>query len=169
MRRAIENKEKQVRESQNINLELEHWEQYENMALRLSEEEQALQEVERKYPAGIPTSAEIDTLKECVSKTILLSGKREAVEFSDENKSCLAYLSEVFAEGVPDDNAMHDLQSDINKIAALRVRADTASAPLSERDSALAYKFERGLPTHEETASVTDEIEQYRKLDARWK
>lgn len=169
LRRAIEDKEKQVRESQNINRMLEHWEQYENMALRLSEEEQALHEIERKYPAGLPTSAEIDALKECVGKTVSLSGKREAVEFSDENKSRLTYLSKVFAEGVPDDNAMRDLQSDINKIAALRVRADTASAPLSERDSALAYKFERGLPTNAEMASVTAEIEQYRKLDAQWK
>ncbi len=168
--RAIEDGEKQIKASENINRELEHWEQYESMSLRLSEDEREFDEIRRRYPLGIPTSAEIDTIKESAGKITSLKGKREAAAFAGEKSSRLENLSGVFAEGVPSEKSMQSLQSDINRISELRVLTDNKRAEQkSERAQILAHKFGNKIPSGEEIAGIKSEIERYRELDARLK
>lgn len=170
LRRAIDDDEKRIRENENINRVLEHWEQYESMSLRLDEDERKIEELRRQYPSGFPTPDELGFAKELASKMISLDGKREAAAFEEEKQARLENLSEVFASGVPSEAFMQTLQNDINRVAELRVLTDKKEgAQKSVRAETLAHNFGRGIPTEEKIQAIRAETEQYRKLDARLK
>lgn len=170
LNRAIESGERRIKEIESINLVAERWEQYENMALRLGEDERELAGICRQYPSGIPTSDEIGTIKELAGRLNSLDVKIEATSFNEEKSTRLETYSGIFADGVPSEEYMRLLQNDISRVAELRVLIDNkATAQKPERAEELERKFGRDIPSDGKIEKIRADIEQYKKLDAQIK
>lgn len=162
--------EARLEEIKSTNLLLERWEKYDTMSVRGTEIENSLNELNTKYPIGLPDEGEILSLKNYVRQITALGGARNSTVFDEEKQARLQELSTVFKDGVPDEQDLKSLRSNIDEIKSIVIQTSSLTkTETGQRISNLQQKFSGKIPSDKQLDSLESKIESYRNLDNRRK
>lgn len=157
-------------EIKNTNLVLERWEKYDAMSETETQTANSLNGLQSVYPCGLPDKDEISALKEHARQITVLGGAQSAKVFDEEKKARLSKLTEIFADGVPDEQALKSLNSDIDEIKSIGIKTDgLAGADGGQKLDGLKQKFSGKIPPQTQLDGLEDKIEKYRNLENRRK
>ncbi|MDE6585516.1 MAG: AAA family ATPase [Clostridia bacterium] len=162
--------EARLEEIKSTNLILERWEKYDAMSASETETENSLKEWQTAYPYGLPSESENLSLKNYARQLTLLGGAQTATVFDEEKQERLRELTEIFAEGVPDEQYLKSLRYDLDEIKSIGVQTSSLTeADNGQRFSNLQQKFSGKIPSEKQLAELETKIDKYRNLDNRRK
>lgn len=160
----------EIEEIKSRNLLIEHWQQYEKLSDSQNRIACELDGLNEKYPHGIPTESEIADMKSRNRQMVALYGQKDATVFDETKRQRLDELSAVFADGVPSEEFLQDIKSDVEDIRNSEAQLNALSEQgQSERFDELKQKFDKGVPEDEEIAKLEKQVERYGELDNRQK
>lgn len=162
--------ETEIDKVKNTNLVIERWEKYDALAANGKRVQAELSEWQSRYPYGLPDKGEILSLKNCAKQETMLSGAQTVAAFDGEKQKRLQELSFKFHGGVPDEQTLKSLRSDLDEIKGIAVKA----AGLTENDGGrrqteLQQKFAGGVPSQTQIDNLEKKVEEYRTLENRRK
>lgn len=170
LEQKILREEAELEKIKNTNLIIERWEQYDILSNKSTGINNNLNGLLTAYPCGLPDEEEISSLKGCARKITLLDGAKTAMVFDEEKRERLRQLSDRFKDGVPDEQTLKELRSDLDEIKSTSVKVKGLAEEDGEpRFNELRQKFANKVPTKEQLDKLESKIERYRNLDNRRK
>lgn len=170
LEQQILREEAELEEIKNTNLVIERWEKHDALSNKGAEIEDKLNGWLKVYPCGLPSTDEILSLKEYARQITLLDGAQTATVFDKEKRERLGQLSEIFKDGVPDEQTLKSLRSDLDEIKSVSVKLNgLAEEDNGPRFKGLQQKFVNQVPTEEQIDKLKNKIERYRNLENRRK
>lgn len=146
--------EEKQNSSRDRNLVLQKWQTYDAILSDLSAEREKLNGIEKRYPAGIPESDEIENLKRHAEELNLANERHISATFSAEKAQRLEELSARFAGGVPTDGEIEAA----NGRAAEVIRLDAEISNLEGLLKNTENKFASGVPDKEEVTKYGEKL-----------
>lgn len=135
------------RQSRDNNLVMQKWQTYDGFVADAEAEREKLNAVSGKYPEGLPTAEEIQSLKDNAENLKLAGERLSAAEFSAKKRIRLEELSARFAGGTPEDSEI----ASANDTAAELIRLEAEAANYERLISGGGeHKFPMGIPNAEE-------------------
>ena len=145
---------------------LVHRRHHEEMAAELTEAEDAWKALQKAYPRGFPTEAELETIAEMVERGNRLHQQSLLTEADHAAQQIAETCRAHFEKGVPSDgefDRMYQLWDDRRTVA---VQLDTcAMTPGEEAELAqMSRMFARGVPAEETIRNRENDLEQAGRL-----
>ncbi len=166
LQRDISQQEAKVNGIKNRNIVIERWQRYETMSARKSSITDSLNELRANFPHGIPSESEIAEMKNYNQSLVSLSGKKAAAIFDEHKQKRLEELSAIFADGVPDDEYLRKIKSNIGEIITCEANLQALDGlEQSDRFDTLKQKFGKGAPVDSEIDRTEKLVDRYRTLD----
>ncbi len=157
----------EVKKAEESGALLGKWENYDRLSLEAQEKGERIKGYERKYPLGIPSDEERSELSALWQKNERLRGSLKSFDLSLERKAEFAKLEEKFANGIPKDEVIDEVQGKIGKLTELdaeRKALEKAADADGERE--FDKRFANGIPTRaqlEQNHVTAEELKYKRK------
>ena len=147
--------QKNLDNTQQIEIALKDWEQYDALLSSASSNQQIAEELDKKYPSGIPSAAELADLREALSARATLQ-EQTHTGLSREDTESLSVLSQKFASGVPTEGSFTEIAEKIGKLTAAEAELHSEeSGRAAEYETYLRNRFAEHAPT-EQTLGMID-------------
>ncbi|MBQ3506234.1 MAG: AAA family ATPase [Clostridia bacterium] len=159
---ALEEREKKANVE---NLLLQKWETYDGYLSAASEDSARLTQLKSAYPLGLPQKSETDDVFARLEESVAAKSRMETQAFSAEKTARLQTLDRAFSRGVPSEETLIILQSDIREIHTLDVELNGDTQQKTARDQTLCRTFENREPTIEQLEKARAGLERYRNAD----
>ena len=150
----------------NLGTVLEKWNYYEEIINEANNKKKALKEISDKYPNGLPSEEEFNTIKEANNKLTSLSGSLSAKTISEEDKTKYEMLKSKFDNHLPSDQELKDIDekiveyNDLN--SSIKKLGDNNK---SDREIVLEKHFFGEKISGEKIKSIEEAIGKYNSLD----
>lgn len=143
------------------NLEKQKWDTYDNYRRDADEAHKNLSAVRGRYPAGLPTAEEVQTLLDCAGKLSLAKERLAASQLPPEKEARLEELKISFKDGFPTDGQL----ASINEMTARKIRLDAEISALEDKaNSVRDIRFQSGLPDGAEVEKYGQKLQALREL-----
>lgn len=121
-------------------------------------------ELEEKYPNGIPTEADIEDIKSLQEKRNDITSKSSVAVFSEDEREALKKHKEQFSVGIPNESELQDIDSEIKTQTEKSIERDNLSKyEQTNEENHLRSKFHRTQPTNEEITKADENLKSYRE------
>ena len=163
--KQLQKLQKSLEDAQKADLLLKDWEQYDFYVSNAQASKKEMEEIGERNPFGIPSSDELETLRDAVSAKTTL--KKQTTKFlSSDEKATLSSLKEKFLNGVPGEVELLDLAAKIDKATTqeAELRSEESVSP-TEYEGYLRKKFTENIPTEQTFALINDAVAEYEKSE----
>lgn len=170
LQKALATLEKLQKTANEHNLVLQKWETAERMEGQANEKRARWQEINVKYPNGIPTDEERAVLRECVEAKSALLGAINSLSFGQDKELALQRLEEKFRLGLPTEEELDGLQADVHRADALKAEEEgLIHREKTQKEGLLESKFALRTPSAEDLAQMRQAAEDYKRADMKIK
>lgn len=147
LQRQIREAEKREKTENDKNLLRQKWETYDNYAETLAEVREKAEALRRRYPEGLPSQAELRSLREQAGLLESLRERQAAAALSRDEQEKMEELSRLFVEGAPEQDALMQTEERLSQVAGLRVQLEELKKGVqTEKQKELSEKFSDGVP-----------------------
>lgn len=169
LRDLISARSEELQAANTRNLILERWRHADEENARIREKERRLEELEKRYPCGIPEESEISFLRNANARIAAMRGQSQ--EFIAQDKTArLNQLKEIFAEELPDDEKIRALEAEIREIEDAEREISFARRGRDEEQyRTLAKKFAEARPDQKQLDRLQETVNGYRLADRQIK
>ncbi len=168
--KEIATAEAEVNKAGERNTLLEKWKHLDSLMAQAEEKRGVIKGFEGKYPQGVPTEKECETMRDCIGEETRLKGLLQGTSFGEDKEKRLAELTEKFQNGAPRDEDIAQKQQKINDLSSLKsdlYKLQTAQKDTRQKD--LEKRFCDKLPTNEELERTEKWVEDYKVKDEQIK
>ena len=145
-----------IRKEDGKKLELSRWKAHDELVAESSRERAVADGILQNYPAGVPSEAEMQTLKSAIGEWKTKRTERASVSFDGEKEAKLQTLKAKFAQGVPNEETLARVQKNIQTLSA-----PVAQAEESAEYQALQRKFGGNVPSEDELSKQETAVSEY--------
>lgn len=160
--RQIEQLNGVIANAQNSNLELNNWANYDRLTEEIAATEQIIEQIEVRYPHGVPTDGEIAAVNEAieVDKTLRASGRQKLFANVDEERFSALHLR--FVGGVPSEDELAEAERKIKECDGLSYEiAALERTETTPKEEKLRQRFVHHVPSKDELAELDKTAERY--------
>lgn len=144
-------------------LELSRWKAHDELVADSAREQASADAILQKYPAGVPSEAEMQTLKSAIGEWKTKRTERASVSFDGEKEAKLQTLKAKFAQGVPSEEDFARAQENIKKIERLSAQIEGLECEKEPPEyKSFEIRFGEGKPTVEELSAQKNLVEEYK-------
>lgn len=170
-RNELDTKLKDLQEKQRISSskkeKLAFWENYKSKINNIKNKNEELNELNEKYPKGMPNKQEIFELEDLFKKRNQIIGQIKGNNFEKEKIERLEELKNKFLSGTPTPEEMEELYSYLEELKKNNAIIEHNSFP--EKDKILLEKlkseFKDGLPSDNEVSQIQTKINEYKETN----
>ena len=159
--------EEQEKKANGERLLRQKWETYDGYLAAANEDNARLQRLKSAYPLGLPTKEETDGAFARIQESVVAKSRQETQAFSAEKSARLTELDRAFARGVPTEDTLAKLQSDIRDIHTLGVEIERGTIAETARDQALCRAFENREPSETQMQKAREGLERCRNASVQ--
>lgn len=163
--------QQQLKKEKEREIILNHWETYENYRKECQFYQEKLQEIQKKYPKGIPTEDEIKIIEnrlEIINQQQIKYHHLQ--ELMNEDFKQYEILSEKFQKDFPDDAKIKDGKYKLNQISEWTIEIDLLNKKeLTENEKRLNNIFANPEIDDEQVNVLLSKVEQYKNLEDQYK
>jgi uncharacterized protein YhaN len=155
--------EQRISEVQKSNVVVNNWEHYDALTEVCRNDVAKIKAIEEKYPFGIPTDTETQTVISSLAEEEKLKAVLAKKSFTERDEAELTRLQAVFVNGIPADTTLIEKEQEIQKITDVN-----ASIALAEKDKRtegeekLCRNFLHGVPTDTELVKAQKNMDSWR-------
>lgn len=143
------------------NLEKQKWITYDSYRNDADESHKKLSFVRAKYPSGLPTEEEVQSLLDCAGGISLAKERLSASRMTEEKEERLEELKESFKDGFPTEEKL----AFVNNLTSRKIRLDAEIDSLEATANSNAdNRFLSGLPDGEEVEKYGKKLASLREL-----
>lgn len=147
LEQQIRKAEAEEKEAGGRKLLRQKWETYDGYAAALTAEKEKREALLKRYPQGLPTQAELQSLRDGAERLSLLKERQAAALPGREEQKQMEALAARFADGVPQAEALAQEAERLAQIGSLRVQLEELKKGVqTERQKALFERFDGGVP-----------------------
>lgn len=147
LEQQIRKAEAEEKEAGGRKLLRQKWETYDGYAAALTAEKEKREVLLKRYPQGLPTQAELQSLRDGAERLSLLKERQAAALPGREEQKQMEALAARFADGVPQAEALAQEEERLAQIGSLRVQLEELKKGVqTERQKALFERFDGGVP-----------------------
>lgn len=145
---ALNERMKRAAETDKLRERAEHQKELDE---KVADSKRKIEEIEKKYPLGLPQKTEIETLRRAFEELRIQEERFESAHFPREKEKRLCDLKTVFQRGVPSQNEFLSAKEDEAELQKLLVlKNNTKSRERSVEENKILSRFDRYLPPLEE-------------------
>ena len=156
--------DERIRKEDGKKLELSRWKAHDELVAESAREQAVADAILQNYPAGVPSEAEMQTLKSAIGEWKTKRTERASVSFDGEKEAKLQALKAKFAQGVPNEETLARVQKNIQTLSA-----PVAQAEESAEYQALQRKFGGNVPSEDELSKQETAVSEYTTREAQIK
>ena len=148
----------------------EKWKTLDGFTAQADEKRALLNGYEEKYPMGVPSADEMETMRACVQEENRLTGSLQAVRFGEDKEKTLADLAVKFQNGAPRDEDIAKKQQTLTDLAGKKSEYEKLqNRERTAREKELESRFSGKVPTEEKLSQIEKMVEEYKAKDAQVK
>ncbi len=144
------------------------WEYYERLVSQVEEEKARLSSIKSKYNGNLPTAVEVQTYADNLLAIRELKVKGDN-RLNDGEHDRLYRLEKAFELGVPSQEEMLSVQSDIDEFSTLTTKLSLESkADYSYGDQTILNVFSNNPPSEEKIQRVNQSVKEYKEVKSTY-
>ena len=155
----IKGLELSLKEKNDLKLKEQIYKSYSTLMDAVKEIKAKAKAISDKYPAGIPSSGEIASLKNAVLQREMGYAASRAAGLSEESRTDFEMLRSVFKDGLPSDEETEKIRALLKRRTEISVSVEKSRA--SDEDTLLASS---NLPTKEVLSPYKEKLAEYKRL-----
>ena len=175
---SLPTKKKELAEKQNLlaetkaklgashqgELKLKDWERYDDFLRQADDWGLKAKELEARYPHGVPSKADLEGIKEAITRKSALEGNFGSL--GEETAKKLASLKEKYKKGIPSAKDIDELHNDIAAFYRKEEQIqDSKTKKPTDDEVRLAKLFANGAPSEAEIKRIDEEFKAYKNAE----
>lgn len=164
--RSIKELNEKVSAAQSVNVLFKDWEHYDSLVAVADKTQAEIDEIESRYPHGMPTAEELERLSAALERDKTLKAQGQNKLFTEEDSAKFSALMLKFEEGVPTDAELAAMEKKIAQSDELSysINALNSIRP-GENEGILRQKFSYHMPTQSELDGLDSKVERYKEAE----
>ncbi len=142
--------------------------QYQDKLREYNETLTVATELEQRFPAGVPTEQDMETLEQAVEQLAILAGQELTTQADLNAQRIVEENQNLFSDGLPTDETLDEVQQQFETYQALQMRQKSVGLSPADREQldVLTAFFESGVPGQEQIGELADHQRQLLQLES---
>ncbi len=168
----IERREKElvaaVTKAQTQNVVLKDWEMYDDICEQYSECAAIVENIQKKYPQGLPQYDEINEVTALLDREKALLVRQSQKVFTDEDGERYSVLYEKFKNGLPEDSEIEQIGEILEELSTVKSQLDLfENAEQTQREKGLLNTFSQKCADDKEIEKLEALREKYKEAQQK--